>query len=82
MATTGSKGTRPKRVEGFRRWPMFLREYKGLNPPMISSLLNKQQLNLKFGKRLLFIKSLTLKLKKSALSGLCGCDLIDSGLAT
>ena len=30
MATTRLEGTRPKRMEGFHRWPMFPRELKGL----------------------------------------------------
>ena len=30
MATTGPEGTRPKRMEGLHRWPMFPRELKGL----------------------------------------------------
>lgn len=30
MATTGAEGPRPERMEELHRWPMFLRELKGL----------------------------------------------------
>ena len=31
LATTGTEGPRPERMEGLRRWPMFLWELKGLS---------------------------------------------------